>query len=73
MSNSRTASRTGLEVITQTTRNLWYKVNEKYGDHVYTLAVNGLDEVVLCKGYSEEIVRGNNRDVQKVLRELLAE
>lgn len=73
MSKSRTASRTGLEVITQTTTNLWYKVNEKYGNHVYTLAVNGLDEVVLCKGYSEEIARGNNRDVQKALRELLAE
>lgn len=71
MSKSRTASRTGLEVITQTTTNLWYKVNEKYGNHVYTLAVNGLDEVVLCKGYTEEIARGNNRDVQKVLRELL--
>jgi len=73
MSKSRTASRTGLEVITQTTTNLWYKVNEKYGNHVYTLAVNGLDEVVLCKGYTEEIARGNNRDVQKALRELLAE
>lgn len=72
MSKSRTASRTGLEVITQTTTNLWYKVNEKYGNHVYTLAVNGLDEVVLCKGYTEEIARGNNRDVQKALRELLA-
>ena len=72
MSKSRTASRKGLEVITQTTTNLWYKVNEKYGNHVYTLAVNGLDEVVLCKGYSEEIARGNNRDVQKALRELLA-
>ena len=71
MSKSRTASRTGLEVITQTTTNLWYKVNEKYGNHVYTLAVNGLDEVVLCKGYTEEIARGNNRDVQKALRELL--
>ena len=72
MSKSRTASRTGLEVITQTTTNLWYKVNEKYGNHVYTLAVNGLDEVVLCKGYTEEIARVNNRDVQKALRELLA-
>lgn len=73
MSKSRTASRTGLEVITQTTTNLWYKVNEKYGNHVYTLAVNGLDEVVLCKGYTKEIARGNNRAVQKALRELLAE
>lgn len=63
MSKSRTASRTGLEVITQTTTNLWYKVNEKYGNHVYALAVNGLDEVVLCKGYGEEIARGNNRDM----------
>ncbi|MBQ7895977.1 MAG: hypothetical protein IJ364_05415 [Oscillospiraceae bacterium] len=72
MSKPRTTSRKGLEAITQTTTNLWYKVNKKYGNHVYTLGVNGLDEVVLRKGYGEEIVRGNNREVQKVLRELLA-
>lgn len=70
MSKSRTASRTGLEVITQTTTNLWYKVNEKYGNHVYTLAVNGLDEVVLSKRYMEDIAKGN-REVQTALKELL--
>lgn len=70
MSKSKTASRTGLEVITQTTTDLWYKVNEKYGDHVYTLGVNGLDEVVLSKRYMEDIAKGN-REVQTALKELL--
>lgn len=60
-------------IISETTRKLWYKVNAKYGDHVYALAVNGLGEVVLCRGYMGEIVRGTNRDVQKVLRGLLAD
>lgn len=69
---STTASRKGLNAISETTLNLWYKVNKKYGDHVYTLAVNGLDEVVLNKGYTEAIVKGSNRAVQKVLCELLA-
>ena len=60
----------GLDAISARTTALWYKVNEKYGDHVYNLCVNGLDEVVLCKGYSEDIAKGN-RNVQRVLRELL--
>lgn len=68
---STTTSRKGLNAISETTLNLWYKVNKKYGDHVYTLAVNGLDEVVLNKGYTEAIVKGSNRAVQKVLCELL--
>lgn len=67
----RTTNRKGLDVISDTTTRLWCKVNEKYGRHVYTLGVNGLDQVVLCKGYGEAIVTGNNREVQKVLRELL--
>lgn len=71
MSKSTTSSRKGLNAISNTTTQLWYKVNQKYGHHVYTLAVNGLDQVVLCKGYGEAIVTGNNRQVQKVLRELL--
>lgn len=69
---STTTSRKGLNAISETTLNLWYKVNKKYGDHVYTLAVNGLDEVVLNKDYTESIVKGSNRAVQKVLCELLA-
>lgn len=60
---STTTSRKGLNAISETTLNLWYKVNKKYGDHVYTLAVNGLDEVVLNKGYTESIVKGSNRAV----------
>lgn len=71
MSKSTTASRKGLNAISDTTKQLWYRVNKKYGDHVYCLAVNGLDQVVLCKGCGETIVAGNNRQVQKVLRELL--
>ena len=69
---STTTSRKGLNAISETTLTLWYKVTKKYGDHVYTLAVNGLDEVVLNKGYTESIVKGSNRAVQKVLCELLA-
>lgn len=60
----------GLSAISQKTTDLWNAVNKKYGDHAYTLAVNGLDEVILCKGYTEEIAKGN-RNAQKVLRDLL--
>lgn len=59
-------------VISETTMKLWYRVNEKYGDHIYTLGQNGLGEVVLCKEYEDLIACGTNREVQKVLRELLA-
>ncbi len=71
MNKSTIASRKGLNAISDTTRQLWYQVNRMYGEHVYSLAVNGLDQVVLCKGYGEAIITGNNRQVQKVLRELL--
>ena len=64
------AAKKGLAAITQNTRTLWYKVNEKYGDHVYSLAVNGLDQVVLCKGYGETIALGT-RAVNAKLKELL--
>ncbi len=62
-----------LDAITEKTTELWELVNGKYGPHVYTLGVNGLGEVVLCERYMDEIARGTNRDVQKVLRRLLAE
>lgn len=71
MSRSKISGRRGLDAISNTTTQLWYKVNEKYGENVYTLWVNGLDQVVLCKGYTDAIVTGNNRQVQTVLRELL--
>ena len=64
------AAKKGLAAITQNTCNLWYKVNEKYGDHVYSLAVNGLDQVVLCKGYGETIALGT-KAVNAKLKELL--
>lgn len=64
------AKKKGLDAISAVTTALWLKVNEKYGDHVYGLCVNGLDQVVLCKGYSDELAKGN-RNVQRVLRELL--
>lgn len=60
----------GLNAITKSTKELWYKVNEKYGDHEYTLAVNGLDEVVLQRGYTEEIAKGT-KQVKAKLKELL--
>lgn len=60
----------GLKAISKRTTDLWYKVNEKYGNHVYNLCVNGNDEVLLCKGYSKEIAKGN-REVQETLKKLL--
>ena len=60
----------GLGVISNQTLRLWYKVNEKYGDHVYMLGVNGLDQVVLSIGYGEDVAIGNGA-VQAKLRELL--
>lgn len=60
----------GLNAISKTTLELWYKVNEKYGDNKYTLAVNGLDQVILSKGYTDVIAKGN-REAQKVLRNLI--
>ena len=65
------AKKKGLEVITETTRRLWYRVNEKYGEHKYTLGVNGLDEVVLSEGYTQEIARGAE-EVNSKLKELLS-
>ncbi len=62
--------KTGLAVIQKCTTSLWYKVNEKYGDHKYMLGVNGLDQVVLSKGYTEEIARGTAR-VNVKLEDLL--
>lgn len=63
--------RTGSDAISERTVDLWNQVNEKYGQHVYNLAVNGLNEVILSKGYTQDIAKGN-RQAQKVLRELLA-
>jgi len=60
----------GLDAITEPTLNLWHKVNEKYGYRIYTLGVNGLDEVILSKGYTEVIAKGT-RQVKAKLRELL--
>lgn len=64
------AKKKGLDAITQNTLNLWYKVCEKYGRHQYTLAVNGLDQVVLCFRYGETIALGT-RAVNAKLRELM--
>ena len=64
------AKKTGLAVIQERTTNLWYRVNEKNGDHEYMLGVNGLDQVVLSRGYTEEIARGTAQ-VNAKLEELL--
>lgn len=64
------AKKKGLDAISAATTVLWLKVNKKFGEHTYNLCVNGLDQVVLCKGYSDELAKGN-RNVQRVLRELL--
>jgi len=60
----------GLDAISARTENLWNEVVRKYGPHEYTLAVNGMDEVVLSRRYMEDIAKGN-RNVQRVLRGLL--
>lgn len=60
----------GLEAISQKTEELWFAVNKKYGNHVYMLGVNGLGEVVLSKGYTQDIAKGN-REVQAALKSLL--
>ena len=60
----------GLAAISPRTEELWNKVVKKYGCHTYVLAVNGLNEVVLSKGYTEDVAKGN-QEVQNVLRDLL--
>ncbi len=60
----------GLDAISARTEKLWIEVANKFGPHEYTLGVNGLDEVVLSRRYMDDIAKGN-REVQKVLRELL--
>lgn len=61
----------GLEKVSWKTMKLWWEVNRKYGDHFYTLGVDGCGEVILAEGYTDEIARGN-ANVQKALRELLS-
>ena len=60
----------GLDAISARTEKLWIEVANKFGPHEYILEVNGLDEVVLSRRYMEDIAKGN-REVQRVLRELL--
>ena len=60
----------GLNAITEKTESLWNEVCKKYGQHAYRLAVNGLDQVELTKGYTEVIATGN-KEIQSKLRELL--
>lgn len=60
-----------LNKISKRTDDLWNKVANLYGRHVFTLGVNGIGQIVLDLHYSEEIVKGNNREVQAVLRDLL--
>lgn len=64
------AKKTGLALIQERTTSLWYRVNEKYGDRAYTLGVNGLGQVVLSRGYTEDIARGTAQ-VNAKLKELL--
>lgn len=61
-----------LSAISEPTLTLWYRVNEKYGECAYILGVNGLGEVILSKGYTGSIAKGN-RQVQSVLHELLVD
>lgn len=61
----------GLNAITEKTTKLWYEVNRKYGNGKYILGVNGLTQIVLSEGYTNDIAVGTNADVQKKLRELL--
>ena len=61
----------GLNAITEKTTKLWYEVNRKYGNGKYILGVNGLNQIVLSEGYTNDIAVGTNADVQKKLREIL--
>lgn len=58
-----------LENITPTTRNLTYKLQEKHSE--YRIGVNGKGQIVLAKNYTNIIATGTNRDIQKVIKELL--
>lgn len=60
-----------LNKISNKTRDLWYEVNKKYGDHTYSLNVTGTGKICLCKGYTTALVKGTNAQVQQKLKELL--
>ena len=64
------AKKTGLAVINKETKSLWHKVNEKYGSHKYMLGVNGLNQPVLSKDYTEALAKGTTQ-VNAKLKELL--
>lgn len=60
-----------LNKISQRTVDLWNKVVDLYGHHVFNLGVNGIGQIVLDHHCTEDLVKGNNREVQAVLKDLL--
>lgn len=60
-----------LDKITNKTIQLWYEVNRKYGEHEYTLGVNGIGQIELSYHYMKKLVIGNNRQIQAKLKNLL--
>lgn len=71
MGRMRTKPICDLNKISQRTVDLWNKVVDLYGHHVFNLGVNGIGQIVLDHHCTEDLVKGNNREVQAVLRDLL--
>lgn len=60
-----------LENITERTTRLWNELLEKKGEH-WGLVVNGLGEVILLDGrYTGNALAKGNRNVQRVIKELI--
>lgn len=62
-----------LDNITVRTEKLWNELLKKKGEH-WGLSVNGLGEVLLTDGrYTSNVIAKGNRNIQRVIRELINE
>ena len=60
-----------LKNITQRTEMMWNELLNKKGNN-WALVVNGLGEVELLNGrYTGEVLAKGNRNIQKLIRELM--
>lgn len=60
-----------LDNITEKTEKLWNELLEKKGKN-WGLAVNGLGEVLLIDGrYIGDVIAKGNRNIQRVIKELM--
>ena len=61
-----------LQNITERTNRMWNELLEKKGEH-WGLSVNGLGEVLLTEGrYTNNVIAKGNRNIQRVLKELIS-